>query len=985
MVLDPSAVAASFAENGLSTARPQRNSIIAKPTVTSPTKLTGSFSPSPSNKRQSLLLRPGFQTSTVTSRQQEGESIAGLMSPPSTIPPKSPEDIIPCSDITDSRTPRKSRPSLSDRTVETLSQIPPSPSPARRRQSGMFSPDTPMKPPSRAMSALGYSRPGSQMGSHATTRADRPPSPIKRGTTTHDRSQSTSVGARRIASSDTPGTKQNSMIGGPTPISRLQRPAGSIPKPPGASRVPQAGSKTLAVRPSKARSPVKDIFEDSVTKPPLRAPSRNGKTPASSGLRKPLANGRAGALSVQKPRVTTLKDTLEEEPMEDVNLPNSSQALRDAIKQAKATRKSISSQKGDPFMPRSVDDASIQSQVDTDPSSLDLLDSSHVNILRKRINNAKESGKLNIAALCLKELPIEVLKMYDAGSGGDGGPAWYECVDVTRLNAADNELTQLPEGIFPDSSSPRKMEFGAENEQAAPIFAGLEVMDVHGNQLKTLPLSIGWLTQLSCSNLSRNQLNFDCLETLSRISSLRELRLAENALAGALPDCIGSLENLEILDLHGNAITEISSSLGRLSKLKTLNVSSNQLSSLPMEAIFDLAIVEINASRNRLCDSLLPVNIPQVPFLRNLDVSTNALLTISDVKVDFLALESLNVSNNRIAVLPDLSGWQELTILNAEENKISEIPAGFTALKKLSSADFGNNSLLQLDEGIGSMDNLNSLNISNNPLRERRLLRLSADELKIDLRSRMASFSPSSDRSGSLSNLGSLSRSATWAFSGDTLDRSGARLKMIDKSDLEPLAGEEIRNLILHHNQLSTIPNSLKILGATLTSLDLSNNKLGKTDSTFLPHSLTLPHLQSLNLTSNALTTLTPLSTSLSAPKLATLILLFNRLTSLPTSPPLRDTFPNLSKLLASNNQISVLDVDAVRGLQVLDVSSNEIETLPPRLALLEGTLRTLMVTGNRFRVPSWGVLEKGTEEILKWCRRRIPRGEEGAMEEDEL
>ena len=620
--------------------------------------------------------------------------------------------------------------------------------------------------------------------------------------------------------------------------------------------------------------------------------------------------------------------------------------------------------------------------LEADPSSLDLLDSSHVNILRKRVNNAREDGKLNIAALCLKELPVEVLKMYDPGTAAEGGPAWYESVDVTRLNAADNELLELPEEIFPTSTSPRKANFELDAEQPTAIFAALETMDLHGNQLKSLPLSLGRLPQLVSLNMSRNLLGLDCFDIISRILTVRELRLAENSLKGAVPDCIAQMENLEILDLHGNSITELSSALGRLSKLKQVNVSSNQLKTLPMEAIFDLPIVELNASRNRLTGTLLPSNIPQVPFLQDLDVSTNALQLLSEIKVDFPALKSLKIANNRVATLPDVSSWQSLTYLNVEENKISEIPLGFTSLKNLMHADFGNNSLLQLDDGIGAMDNLTTLNVQNNPLRQRRLLRLGTEDLKSDLRSRVESLlSPSSDRSAFSSNFGGTSRVTSWTVSGDILDRSNTRLKTIDKGDLEPIAGENVRTLTLHHNQLAAIPISIEILGSTLTTLDLSNNKLGK-NPTFLPQPLNLPNLQSLNLTSNALTTLDPLTTSLKAPKLSTLIVLFNRLTCLPTSPSLTSAFPSLSKLLASNNQISVLDVEAVRGLQVLDVSSNEIEALPPRLALLEGTLRTLIVNGNRFRVPSWGILEKGTEEILKWCRRKIPAGEEGAIED---
>ncbi|MCJ1333356.1 hypothetical protein MMC10_010051 [Thelotrema lepadinum] len=984
VILDPHVVSASMAENAITSPRLQRNSMIAKPAIPSPTKVPGVFSP-PQVKRQSMLMRPGFQTSSIASKlEEEEEPKPGLMSPPPKNMPAGVGDALPDGVEAYSRSPRKSRQSLSDRTVETLSQVPPSPTPSKRRQSGLYSTDSPLRPPSRAMSSLGHARPGSRLNSYPAGRAERPASPTKSTAATTNRGQSSGVGGKRFASSDTPGIMRAPTMTSLKPASKLHQPSGGIPKLASMSQMPLARSKTLAARPTRVKSPIKDLFGDATSRPPSTTVSRTSKLGVPpSGLRRTQQSTRQGSLTLQKSRTSTNGTGRDVESIEDVKASNSSGTLRDAIKQAKAANRNTSGPKGDPFMPRSADNGPTSLSGDIDPSSLDLLDSSHVNILRKRVNNAKENGKLNIAALCLKEIPVEVLQMYDPTTAGEGGPAWYESVDITRLNAADNELLELPEQIFPMIGSPRKTDFDTDDEPSTAIFAGIDAMDVHGNQLRTIPLSLGRLPALTALNISKNQLGFDSLEIISRVTSLKELRMAENSLRGTVPDCIGDMENLETLDLHGNIVTEINSSCGRLSKLKHLDVSNNQLSTLPMEAIFDLQIVEINASRNKLSGSLLPSNIPQVPFLQHLDVSTNALLMLSEVKVDFLALKSINISNNRVAVLPDLSAWQSLAYLNAEENKISEIPTGFTSLKNLQQANFDNNSLLQLEDGIGSMDSLTVFNIQNNPIRERRLLRLTTEDLKSELRGRAAPpFSPLSDRSGSISNFGPLSsRSTSWTSSGDSLDRSNARLKTIDKADLEPLAGETIRTLSVHHNQLSTIPPAIEILGSTLTTLDLSNNRLGKS-ANYIPHPLTLPALQTLNLTSNALTSLDPLLASLTAPNLSTVILLFNRLSSLPTSPSLPQKYPSLTKLLGSNNQISILDVEAVRGLQVLDVSGNEIEVLPPKLALLQGSLRTLMVTGNKFRVPGWGVLEKGTEEILGWCRRRIPAGEEGAIED---
>jgi len=77
------------------------------------------------------------------------------------------------------------------------------------------------------------------------------------------------------------------------------------------------------------------------------------------------------------------------------------------------------------------------------------------------------------------------------------------------------------------------------------------------------------------------------------------------------------------------------------------------------------------------------------------------------------------------------------------------------------------------------------------------------------------------------------------------------------------------------------------------------------------------------------------------------------------------------------------LEFDSVRGLQVLDVSNNNIDSLPPKLGLL-GTeshgsggsaLRRLEVAGNSFRVPRWEIVAKGTEAVLEWLKKKSSCG----------
>lgn len=132
-----------------------------------------------------------------------------------------------------------------------------------------------------------------------------------------------------------------------------------------------------------------------------------------------------------------------------------------------------------------------------DPFNLNKGQDAGEKVLKQRIGAARTSGKLNIAALGLKEIPGDVLKMYDLDAIGAGG-SWAESVELTRLVAADNELETLDDAIFPDRS-PEELE--NDEEGRGNMFGGLETLDLHGNQLLAIPIGFRRFTQLTTLNL----------------------------------------------------------------------------------------------------------------------------------------------------------------------------------------------------------------------------------------------------------------------------------------------------------------------------------------------------------------------------------------------------------------------------------------------------------------------------------------------------
>lgn len=760
------------------------------------------------------------------------------------------------------------------------------------------------------------------------------------------------------------------------------------------SKKPTFHAHTIAPKSSRQRIPLDDIFvpqaPDITSRESSRFSSRGLGLSSKVGTRAKEATRETANEKMQISN--TLYDSNEVVPasadssVKKSNSPKSSAAFRETIAKAKQAHR-IAVKLGDPK--NLVTKKNVPSSIRGNEDINGLL--SDANLLRKRVNMARTSGRLNLAALGLHELPACIKDMYNIENIDINSGEWYESVDLVRLLAADNELTSLPSWAFPDFSfqSTTDQEEGHNDN----IFGGLQSIDLHGNNLSELPYGLQRLTRLTSIDLSRNRLTNTCINVLSQISSLQELRLARNSLTGALDASVSNLIDLEVLDLQENSITDLGLALKDVIKLRYLDISGNRLVTIPSYILESLSLTDINAARNQLTGALIPEDIKDLAALRNLNVSYNSLTAITHSEtLSLLSLQDLNVADNRLCAIPNMSGWTNLITLCAGRNQLTSIPDGLTSLSKLKTLDISCNDIRQLDYRLGLMDSLTSVEVANNPLRERRYLGMKTDDLKQELRDRIppqAELDNDSSREDGTQECVSINEQrtsipeTTWPMKpGGVLDLHSTNLHDLDTSHLERiLQTSEIHSIILHHNHLPTIPTNLSLCKNTLTTLDLSHNALTIDSYPSFPP-LSLPHLKSLDLSSNTITTLRPLTTSLHAPLLSTLNISYNRLPSLSplqissTSTTTTSHFPSLTTLLASNNSLSSLDVDVVRGLHVLDVSENSIERLDPRLGLLaKDGLRTLLVGGNRFRVPRREVTERGTEVLLEWLRGRIPVG----------
>lgn len=853
---------------------------------------------------------------------------------------------------------RSGRPSLSDRTIESLQSLPSTPK--DRRRSDFFNPvESPMGPPPRPASSL--SRNGSSNGSRPGTSDGALVRPVSRS----------SSPAKKPPASGQPSSRTTSRVPSisSTTSSRRSISGGFASKLQNAKLPTSTGSSTPA---KKATT--------SATNGHIAKPSLASKAiPASARVAKPKPALGGPPAAAKRAEAKHSSEEAPSEPQRVVS--NSSAVLRQQIAAAKAAaRKEKAAVKHD--SPQGThapeDEGKFEYDLHADPFNQAPKDEKH--ILRNRINTARMDGKLNIAAMGLKEIPGEVRKMYDAAAMEESKVNWAEVVDLTKFIAADNEFEQLGDDVFPDRSVE---DLSADDQGEGNQFGGLEMLDLHGNSLQTIPMGLRRLERLTTLNLSHNKLENPALDVVAQIKTLRELRLGHNSLTGNVPASICDLPKLEVLDLQANKLLGLPEALRDLACLRVLNVSGNQLTSLPMEAIQQLPLTELDASSNALIMSLVPLGSPSGhPTLQALNVANNSLaaLTFSET-LDMPLLRTLNVTNNHLTILPPASGWTELITLTAGDNKIADFPAGFTSLRKIRNVNFTSNEIRLVDPEIGRMESLESLILASNPLREKKFLTMNAADIKRDLKSRLAPEELADDEepTSPVTVIGDNERPSSMWF----LNANGA-LDLASKGlsdDLSPTLGSflnrnEVKQMLLQSNKLTCIPPALWI-GQDLRVLDLSDNVMS---ADYLSDELQLPELQELNLSKCRISSFEPLTSQLQAPQLRILNISTNRISG--DLPVLRSYYPQLRTLFASDNRITSISADALRGMHTVNLASNDIEQLPAEVGLLwdEG-LKNFEVGSNAFRVPNYRQLEKGTEATLRWLRDRLP-AVQGAVEE---
>mmetsp|Transcript_17381 Transcript_17381/g.25910 ORF Transcript_17381/g.25910 Transcript_17381/m.25910 type:complete len:375 (-) Transcript_17381:195-1319(-) len=164
---------------------------------------------------------------------------------------------------------------------------------------------------------------------------------------------------------------------------------------------------------------------------------------------------------------------------------------------------------------------------------------------------------------------------------------------------------------------------------------------------------------------------------------ITSLWLDDCSLSGPLPECIVSLEKLEVLRLSYNKITKLPSGkkkgLHRMKHLKVLCLDGNEIEDLPEEMAKMKSLETLLLRQNQI--KTLPEGLPG-PDLLNLSllhVSSNKLTSLPDSITQCTSLCTLYVNGNAITSLP-MNGWKnmkKLKTFNVGSNNLDALPDEF--------------------------------------------------------------------------------------------------------------------------------------------------------------------------------------------------------------------------------------------------------------------------------------------------------------------
>ncbi len=210
------------------------------------------------------------------------------------------------------------------------------------------------------------------------------------------------------------------------------------------------------------------------------------------------------------------------------------------------------------------------------------------------LSNPKRARRLDFQKNCFFNFSLDVQGVEQP---------FEKFTNLMELYLNDNQLSNLPAGVFSGLSSLKKL-------------------DLYRNQLSNLPAGVfSGLSSLMGLYLYRNQLSILPAGVFSGLSSLKKLDLYGNQLSDLPAGVFSGLTNLGDLQLGANQLSDLQAGIfSGLSSLYGLYLDDNKLSILPAEVFSDLSSLkylslygnQLNNDQKILLENELKETLPGV-------------------------------------------------------------------------------------------------------------------------------------------------------------------------------------------------------------------------------------------------------------------------------------------------------------------------------------------------------------------------------------
>ncbi|KAG7239471.1 hypothetical protein INR49_028942 [Caranx melampygus] len=314
-------------------------------------------------------------------------------------------------------------------------------------------------------------------------------------------------------------------------------------------------------------------------------------------------------------------------------------------------------------------------------------------------------------------------------SGNDfkGGyfPEHVKCMSSLRwLKLNRTGLCYLPEEL----ASLQKLEHLSVSHNSLTTLHGelsslpnLRAVVARANNLKNsgVPDDIFQLDDLSVLDLSYNQLT-EIPRDLENSRNMLVLNLSHNSIDSIPNQLFINLTDLLYLDLSDNKLDSLPPQMRRLVHLQTLILNNNPLMHAQLRQLPAMVALQTLHLRNtQRTQSNMPTSLEGLTHLADVDLSCNDLTRVPECLYSLGSLKRLNLSSNQISELSlCIDQWTQLETLNLSRNQLTSLPSAICKLSKLKKL-YVNSNKLDFDgvpPGVGKLASLTEFMAANNNL-----------------------------------------------------------------------------------------------------------------------------------------------------------------------------------------------------------------------------------------------------------------------------